>query len=82
MVCTRRSACYGSPWRNGMTHINDSNAIAMKCQSSSILVDPLQKNERQYKELSNTLGWSREIEIMLTSMNAQSALWDAAEFGE
>jgi hypothetical protein len=65
-----------------MTHINDSNAAAMKRQSPSILVDPLHKNEWQYKELSNTLGWSREIENMLTSTNAQSALWDAAEFGE
>jgi hypothetical protein len=43
-------------------------------------VDPLHKNEWQYKELSDTLGWSGEIETMLTSVNARSALWDAEEF--
>jgi hypothetical protein len=57
-----------------MTHIDGSDAVAVKCQPSSTLVDPLHKNEQQYKELSDTLGWSREIETMLTSVNAQSVL--------
>jgi hypothetical protein len=57
-----------------MTHIDGSDAVAVKCQPSSTLMDPLHKNEQQYKELSNTLGWSREIETMLTSVNAQSVL--------
>jgi hypothetical protein len=64
-----------------MTHIDGSDAVAVKCQPLSTVVDPLHKNEWQYKELSDTLGWSREIETMLTSANAQSALWDMAEFG-
>jgi hypothetical protein len=63
-----------------MTHIDDSDALAAKRQPSSTLVDPLHKNEWQYKELSDTLGWSGEIETMLTSANARSALWDAEEF--
>jgi hypothetical protein len=63
-----------------MTHIDSSDAVAVKCQSSSTLEDPLHKNAHQYKELSDTLGWSREIETMLTSTNTRSALWDATEF--
>jgi hypothetical protein len=63
-----------------MTHINGSNTFVVKRQSSSALANPLHKNEQQYKELSDTLGWNREIETMLTSVNAQSVLWDAAEF--
>jgi hypothetical protein len=57
-----------------MTHINGSDAVAMKHQPSSTLMDPLHKNKWQYNELSDTLGWSMKIEIMLTSAKAQSAL--------
>jgi hypothetical protein len=53
-----------------MTHIDGSDAVAAKRQSSSTLVGPLHKNKRQYKELSDTLGWSTEIETMLTSVKA------------
>jgi hypothetical protein len=49
-----------------MTHINGSDAVAAKCQ---------------YKELSDTLGWSREIKTSLTLVKARSVLWDAVEFG-
>jgi hypothetical protein len=63
-----------------MTHIDGYDAVAVKHQSSSTLVDPLHKNEQQYKELSDTLGWSREIETRLTSVKARSTLWYAAEF--
>jgi hypothetical protein len=37
-----------------MTHINGSDAVAVKCQLLSTLADPLHKNEWQYKELSDT----------------------------
>jgi hypothetical protein len=63
-----------------MTHINDSDAVAAKRQQSNTLADPLHKYECQYKELSDTLVWSREIETMLTLANARSVLWDAAKF--
>jgi hypothetical protein len=49
-------------------------------RQTNTLADPQHKNEWQYKELSDTLAWSREIKTMLTSVNARSALWDAAEF--
>jgi hypothetical protein len=64
-----------------MAHIDSSDAVAVKCQPSSTLVDPLHKNERQYKELRDTLGWSTEVETILTLAKAWSTLWDAAEFG-
>jgi hypothetical protein len=63
-----------------MTHIDDSDVVAAKHQLLSTIADPLHKNEHQYKELSDTLGWSREIETMLTSVNTLSALWDVVEF--
>jgi hypothetical protein len=63
-----------------MTQIDDSDAVAVKHQPSSTLVDHVHKNEWQYKELSDTLQWSREIETRLTSVKARSVLWDAAEF--
>jgi hypothetical protein len=63
-----------------MTHIDGSDAVAVKHQPSSTLGDHLLKNERQHKEYSDTLGWSREIESMLTLTNAWNVLWDAAEF--
>jgi hypothetical protein len=44
-------------------------------------MDPLHKNEWKYKELSDILGWTTEVETMLTSTKARSALWDAVEFG-
>jgi hypothetical protein len=56
-----------------MTHIDGSDAVAAKCQPSSTLVGPLHKNEWQYKELSDSLGWSKQIETKLTSMNTRSA---------
>jgi hypothetical protein len=65
-----------------MTHIDGSDAAAAKRQPSSTLADPLHKNKLRYKELSDTLGWSREIETMLTSVSARSTLWDAVEFSE
>jgi hypothetical protein len=68
-------------WWNGMGHIDGSDAVAVKRQSSSTLADPLHRNEWQYKEFSDTLRWSTEIETMLTSAKARSTLWDAAEFG-
>jgi hypothetical protein len=43
-----------------MTHVDGSDAVIVKHQSSSTLVDPLHKNERQYKELSDTLGSSTQ----------------------
>jgi hypothetical protein len=64
-----------------MTHIGGSDVVAAKRQPSNITMDPLHKNEQRYKELCDTLGWSREIETMLTSVNARSTLWDAIEFG-
>jgi hypothetical protein len=64
-----------------MIKINGSDVVATKHQPSSTLADPLHRNKRQYIELSDTLGWSTKIEIMLTSANAWSALWDVAEFG-
>jgi hypothetical protein len=63
-----------------MSHINGSDAVAVKCQSLSTLADPLQKNKQQYKELSDTLGWSTETTTLLTSSKARSMLWDVAEF--
>jgi hypothetical protein len=64
-----------------MGHIDGSDAVAVKRQSSSTLTNPLHKNERQYKELSDTLEWSTEVETILTSAKARSAWWDVAEFG-
>jgi hypothetical protein len=63
-----------------MAHIDGSDAVAAKHQLSSTLADPLHKNAWQYKELSDTLGWGRELETTLTSLNARSTLWDVAEF--
>jgi hypothetical protein len=64
-----------------MTHIDGSDVVAAKRQPSSTLVDPLHKNKRPYKELSDTLGWSMKIEAMLTSAKARSMLWDVVELG-
>jgi hypothetical protein len=64
-----------------MGHIDGSDAVASKRQSSSTLTDHLNKNEQQYKELSDRLEWSTEVETMLTSAKARSAWWDVAEFG-
>jgi hypothetical protein len=72
--------CGGSLWWNAMTHIDGSNAVATKRQLLSTLADPQHKNKWQYKELSDTLGWSTKIETMLTSAKAWSTLWDVAEF--
>jgi hypothetical protein len=62
-------------------HIDDFDAVAAKHQPLSALANPLHRNKCQYKELSDILGLSTKIEIMLTSVKARSALWDAAVFG-
>jgi hypothetical protein len=38
-----------------MTHIDSSDAVAVKRKPLSTLADPLHKNERLYKELRDTL---------------------------
>jgi hypothetical protein len=63
-----------------MGHIDSSDAVAAKCQLLSTLVDPVHGNEWQYKEFNDTLQWSTEVETILTSVKARSALWDVVEF--
>jgi hypothetical protein len=76
------SGCCRSLWWDGLGHIDGSDTVTAKCQSSSTLADPLHKNIRQIKEFSDIVRWSTEIETMLTSMKARSALWDTTVFGE